>query len=150
MAASGHLRYVQLASVPSAYDVSVYNAGTTDIPAFTAVVIDSSNIMEDTDMTLNTIAVAKPAATAGLTAFAVTKEIIKAKGTGRAWGPGAVATAIAEGTVTQGTFVGTSGTTAGSLATATVNVPYVGLALATAATTEYFPVLLTPGTAKGS
>jgi hypothetical protein len=137
---------IQEASLPSAYDLSVYNAGTTDIPAHTVLVIDASNLMDNGVTGKNNLAVALPAATAGLKAFAVSREIIPAKRTGRAWGPGAVAICIADQAVTAGTYVGTSGSVAGAVVTYTNASPYLGLALTTAADTEEFPVLLCPGT----
>lgn len=145
MAASGSLANVQVTTTPGANDIAVYNAGTVDIAAFIGVVIDSSNIMESTDLALNMLAVTKASAATGL-ALLVTKEIIPAKKTGRCFGVGSVARGIAQATVTQGTFVGSSGTTAGSLSTASAESAYVGLALATVATTEEFPFLYIPGT----
>jgi len=137
---------IQEASLPTAYDISVYNAGTTDIPAHTTLVIDSSNLMDNGITGKNNLAVVVPAATAGLLAFAVSREIIPAKKTGRAWGPGAIALVTCQGAVTGGTYVGTSGSVAGAVATYTNANPYLGLALTTGADTDEIPVLLVPGT----
>lgn len=146
MAASGSLANAQIATTPGADGgIAVYNAGTTDIPAFTAVIVDTSNIMESTDVTLNMLAVKTATAAAGQTAL-VTRMVIPAKKTGTCFGVGSLARGIAQGTVTVSTYVGTSGTTSGSLATATAAAGYVGLALATAATGEEFPFLYIPGT----
>jgi hypothetical protein len=146
MSASGSLAYAQIATTPGADGgIAVYNAGTTDIPAHTAVIVDTSYIMESTDVTLNMLAVKTATATAGQTAF-VTRMVIPAKKTGTCFGVGAIARGIAQSTVTAGTYVGTSGTTSGSLSTASAASGYVGFALATVATTEEFPFLYIPGT----
>lgn len=141
---SGTLANVQVAwGQPK---LSVFNAGTVSISANTGLVIDSSNIMASDDLTQAMFAVAGATASTGLLVFAVSAETIPAGKVGRAWGPGEIAECVAQGTVTQGTYVGSSGTTAGSLSTASAVAAYAGLALATCKTTEKFPCLLMPGT----
>lgn len=141
---SGTLSNVQVAWGQA--KLSVYNAGTVSIAANTALLVDSSNIMTSDDLTQAMFAAAGATASTGLAIFAVSAETIPAGKVGRAWGPGEIAECIAQGTVTQGTYVGSSGTTAGSVATASAVAPYLGLALATCKTTEKFPVLIMPGT----
>lgn len=137
--------YAQLATTPSANDIAVYNPGSTDIPAFTAVIPDSSYVIESTDLTKNMLSVKVATATAGQFAF-VTKQIIPAGKTGTCFGIGSFARGIAQATVTAGSYVGTSGTTSGSLSTATAAAGYVGIAISSAATTEEFLFLYIPGT----
>jgi hypothetical protein len=144
MAASGSLAYAQIAAQPLGTDISVYNSSGADIAAFTAVSVDSSHIMESTDLTLNMLGVMVTAAAVTNVSIGITCEIIPAGGTGRVRCFG-IGVGIASGTVTQGTYVGASGATAGTLATYTGTDPYTGIALATAATTELFPILITPG-----
>ena len=147
MSASGSTAYAQIASIPSALDIPVYNSSGADIAAFSCVMIDSSHIMESTDTTLNMIGVKVCPATIGQACFGITCEIIPAAKTGRVRGNGSIAVGIADANgVTQGTYVGTSDATAGTLQAATAVHHYVGIALATAASTEQFPVLVCPGT----
>jgi len=139
--------YMQMASLPTnGQEPTGYNAGTTDIPAHTVVVIDTGNLIDNsTTANKNMFSVTLPAATAGLVAVFVTREIIPAKKTGRLFGAGEIALVTCQGAVTANTFVGTSGSVAGAVATYTATSPYLGVALTTGADTDEIPVYLLPG-----
>jgi hypothetical protein len=145
MAASGSLAYAQIAAQPCVHDISVYNSSGADIAAFTGVMLDTSHLMESTDLSLNMLGAKVAIATAGQVMLGLTCEIIPAGGTGRVR-TGGIGVGIAYGTITANTWVGSSGTTAGSLDTKTAASAYLGQALATVATTELFPVLINIGT----
>lgn len=136
---------LQLAEGPDTTSIAVYNASTTtDIPAYRAVIVDASNIL-DNALTKNQLAVTLPTDTTNPSVIiGFTRTIIPAGGSGRLIPAGPVTLAVCKGAVTAGTFVDNSVTASytGMVATHTAGKNQCGIALATGADGDTIPVLL--------
>lgn len=138
----------QAASFPNAQRIPAYNASGTDIPANTAVIVDSTNTMNNSASTPQTaIAVALPA-TGGNPSLCIgiTASVIPAGGNGIVAGPGQIQPAVADGVITAGNICDASptGGKAGMVKAHTSGQPSIGIALATSADGDTIPVLVTP------
>lgn len=136
---------VQLVEGPDTNSIAVYNTSTTtDIPAYRAVIIDASNIL-DNALTKNQIAVTLPTDTSNPSVIVgFTRTIIPAGGSGRMIPVGPVTLAVCKGAVTGGTVVDNSVTASytGMVATHTAGKNQCGIALATGADGDTIPVVL--------
>ena len=136
---------LQIAEGPGASlnEIPVYNASTTTaIDAYSCVIVDASNIMDDA-LTNNQLAVSVPGTTTPGICIGVTQVSIPALGSGRVrWG--GITNAVAYGAITAGTVVDNctvpSNTT--KVQTHTAAQHQVGIALATVADGETLPILL--------
>jgi len=136
---------VQLANTPIDSDIACINNSATDIPAFTAVIIDATNTITNSLTTLATqIGVSLPA-TGGSpkVGFGITQEIIKANAVsaGRVRVAG-ISQVNGDGTITAGTVVDMSVTTAGRVKAHGAGLYSFAQALTTAADTEQLLVLI--------
>lgn len=136
---------VQLANTPIDSDLPCINNSVTDIPAFTVVIVDATNTITNSLTTLATqIGVSLPA-TGGnpSVALGVTQEIIKANAvsSGRVRVAG-VSQVTGDGTITAGTVVDASVTTAGRVKAHTAAKYSIGQALSTSADGEQLLILI--------
>ena len=137
---------VQMGKDPSQRLIAVYNAGTTDIPANQAVIIDASNILDNAGVK-NQIAVTLPTDTTNPSVcLGITNVLIPAKteGTVIPANSGQMAIGTCDGAVTAGTVVDNSvtSTKTGRIKTHTAGKYSLALALATGADGDEIPVLM--------
>jgi hypothetical protein len=137
------LTYVQVASFPTVFDFPVYNASGTDIPAGSALSLDTGNLMTNAASSVTGIyVVISPAGANPPKALGFAVDTIKTLSTGKCRGPGGIASAICDGAVTANAIVDASEAVAGAVKTHAAGKFSIALALATGADLDQIPVLV--------
>jgi hypothetical protein len=135
---------LQITEGPGLYTIPVYNASTTTaLDAYSAVIVDASNLMNDAG-TNNQLAVALPGTTTPGVCIGVIQTAIPALGSGRMIPVGFVTNAVAYGSITAGTYVDncTVASNTSKVQTHTAAQSQIGIALATVADGETLPIIL--------
>jgi hypothetical protein len=137
--------FLQLAQTPSPFDIPVRNYGNTDIPANTAVVLDTTNYVNAATLD-DGIGVMLPATgVAGPLAIGITMETLKAGGSAGRLRPAApTAFGVAHNTVNVGSVVDAENVAAheGQIVAHVAGKPQLGIALTQAADGDNVLVLL--------
>lgn len=137
----------QVLAGPRLDALPVYNYGGTDIPAFSAVIVDASNIIDNAGVK-NQLGVTLPTDTTNPSIIiGVTATIIPAGNTGMLQPAGPVIQVQCDGAVTAGSWVdnSTSSTKTGRVKSHSGGKNSMGIALETGADADFILVMLAVG-----